>query len=205
MQTGVSLSKEAQELLNESLQPTTVAAEVETPATATVVVEENITHQEEQQPQQQEQTKQQAANKQPMTEEQLEFVADIIVTTFDTVQEWGFVFLSNRKLRSKAKDIAGAGAMQHLNSLLRQQEVAARNKSNETLQYDTDEVALLELYDNVKKFQEDLPFDQRAAENIKFSLKQMLREKQQQLSPQMLLMISLLGALTPNAAALKTL
>lgn len=198
MQTGIQLSLDTQELLKNSQIPTTVAAEATPPA---IEVVEEIKQDAPSAPQEQ----QQSNPKQPMTDEQLEFVADIIVTTFDTVQEFGFTFLSNRKLRRKAKDIAGDGAMQRLSTMLREQDKATRNKTNEKFSYDSEESELLDLYDTVKRFQEDLPFDQRAADNIKFSIKNMLREKQQQLSPQMLLMISLLGALTPNIAALKTI
>ncbi|MCX6208378.1 MAG: hypothetical protein NTZ59_02455 [Bacteroidetes bacterium] len=189
-------------LIENVAQPTVIATEVELPPAPLEEPVKEVAPAEPTTPQQPTTT---AIPKQPMSEEQLEFVADIIVTTFDTVQEFGFTYLSNRKLKTKSREIYGDGAMQKLHLMLREQEAAHKNKATETPTYTSEESAILELYDNVKTFQKDLAFDNRSSENIKFALKQIMREKQQQLSPQMLLMLSLLGALTPNFAALKTL
>lgn len=137
------------------------------------------------------------APKQQMSDEMLAMFAEGIVLVFDLIQETGFSWLANRKVTKKSYE--SFGVPNYITSILK------KRKETPDAVLTEDETILLDLYERVKDFNNDLPLDQRQTDHITQSLVVYIKSKGYSFSPDTLMIFSLFSAIAPNFAAYKML
>ena len=132
-----------------------------------------------------------------MSDSMLSLVCGGIVTAFDLVQQFGFSYLADNKLKKKQAELGGLNS-NYLVELL-------KKRSKEDTEFNSDEQMLLKLFDKVQDFKERLPFDDTQTEGVKETLVIYLKEMDYQFSPTTLLFFTLISTLTPNVVEYKML
>jgi hypothetical protein len=186
MQTEIYLSEDAKALLSESSQPTTTAAEVAPPVVEVVAAEPIVTPQ----------AAPVAEQRKPMTTKAKRSVCKTLVNVFDMAQEMFFTNAADKKL---TKRLAENGRNE--NYLL---ELVSREANGET-DFDQDERNILKLFKKFQRYTDKVPFDEETKDEIVDSLVEYMDEKGIGFSPEMALLVNIVGSLTTNFVALKML
>lgn len=187
MQTEIYVSEDAKALLQEIAQPTTIAAEVAAPVVE--IVAEPIAPQATA-------AAPVATERKPMTTKAKRGVCKTLVNVFDMAQEMFFTNAADKKL---TKRLAENGRNE--NYLL---ELVSREANGEK-DFDEDERNILKLFKKFQRYTDRVPFDEDTKEEIIDSLVDYMDEKGIGFSPEMALMVNIVGSLTTNFVALKML
>lgn len=199
MNTSITISKEVAALLKENEQPTTVAAEVvvETPPPAPAAIEPTATN--DKPPTTNEIAEQPKPPKTKMSDSMLRSFCGALVTMVDFVQDMAFSNLADKKMLKKSRLIAGNIGVDYIHSLLK------KRHEDEAATFTQEEMQLIDLFDKVQTFKDDLAFTDDQTESLKDTLMLYLKEKGYEFSPETILIFMLISSITPNAIALRML
>ena len=187
----VILSNEAKELLAESTQPTTIAAEVEVPP---IPVEETPTPAPPAEPAAPIEAP--AKKKVKMSDTMLQKFCKSIVSMVDFLQDMGFNKMVDNKLNKKVRQAGHSD--NYLYMLLQKESEADAN-------FNAEEKQLLDLFKRAEKYRETIPFDEDEEDDLAESLFLYMKEKGYEFSPEMLLLVNIISILTPKFVGLKML
>lgn len=130
---------------------------------------------------------------------------DYLMFVVDFLQTILWEFLAYRKLESKAYEIAGANYKEKIRDLTAKLKANRIRKKEGTalLEYDTEERLLKELKETVDDFCSEIDLDDREKKMIQMPLKEIIKQRNKPLTPEMKLLISMLMVSAPRYAGLK--